>query len=75
MELALAFQCFPVNRAWRPSIDGGCVNMDRLYLGNAIPNVLTDLILIFTPLPLILGLSVTTAQRLSLYAVFTIGGV
>ena len=75
MEFALAFQCSPVRVAWTPGLDGHCVDLSRLYIGNAIPNIVTDIVIVLVPLPIILKLHVTRAQRLGLYAAFMLGGL
>ena len=75
MELVLAFQCTPVHRAWNQGAAGRCLDMSAVYLGSAIPNVLTDLFIIVLPLPLISRLQMTRAQRFGLYVSFLMAGM
>ncbi|USP77996.1 hypothetical protein yc1106_05270 [Curvularia clavata] len=69
------FQCMPVKKAWLgPAIDGTCINLKASFIGNAVPNILTDVAILCMPVAQVLKLQVTTAQRASLLFMFLLGG-
>ncbi|KAM0197815.1 hypothetical protein ACHAPI_004547 [Fusarium lateritium] len=69
------FQCSPVKRAWLPWIDGTCINLKASFIGNAIPNIATDVAILCMPVRQILKLQVNLAQKLSLMVIFLLGSL
>ncbi|SPJ79968.1 related to integral membrane protein [Fusarium torulosum] len=67
------FQCNPIKRAWLPWIDGTCINLKASFIGNAIPNIATDVAILCMPVRQILKLQVNLAQKLSLMVIFLLG--
>lgn len=73
---ALLFACNPIHKNWdSPSktTQGSCVSRPGLYLAMAITNVVTDLMLIWIPIPTIARLHVPRAQKIGIVAIFGIG--
>ncbi|GJC80683.1 satratoxin biosynthesis SC1 cluster protein 4 [Colletotrichum liriopes] len=68
------FQCTPVAKAYMPFIDGTCIDLKASFIGNAIPNILTDVAILCLPIGQVWKLQVTLAQRLSLCFMFLLGG-
>ncbi|ORY72149.1 uncharacterized protein BCR38DRAFT_383396 [Pseudomassariella vexata] len=68
------FQCKPISKAWLPSIEGTCINLKASFIGNAVPNILTDIGILCLPMTQVWHLKVTWAQRISLCAMFLLGG-
>ncbi len=52
-----------------------CIDISKLYLGNAIPNIITDVIIIIVPIPMIWDLKITRSQRIALCGVFLMGSL
>jgi len=75
MGLAMIFQCDPIRKAWNPILAGSCIDISKLYLGNAIPNIITDVIIIIVPIPMIWDLKITRSQRIALCGVFLMGSL
>ena len=50
-DLAEIFQCKPIQGAWDLSIEKTCLSQHDLYLGGAIPNVITDVGILLLPAP------------------------
>ena len=71
MKFALILQCLPIQKAWNPS----CIDMSKLFLGNAIPNIVTDFAVVLAPIPMVWNLQVTGAQTIALCGVFLMGGL
>ena len=73
IESAFIWQCNPVRKAWDVTVPGTCIKVIRLWLGNAIPNIVTDFFIITIPLPLVWKLQVSLSQRIALCGVFLTG--
>ncbi|KAF4445659.1 hypothetical protein F53441_10608 [Fusarium austroafricanum] len=67
------FQCTPIKKAWLPMIDGTCINLKASFIGNAVPNILTDVAILCLPVKQILKLQINMAQKLSLLVIFLLG--
>ncbi|RBA19152.1 aspartyl-tRNA synthetase [Fusarium proliferatum] len=68
------FQCHPIKKAWMPWLDyGTCINLKASFIGNAIPNIATDIAILCLPVGPILKLQVNMAQKLSLLVIFLLG--
>ncbi|OJD32276.1 uncharacterized protein BKCO1_3900088 [Diplodia corticola] len=68
------FQCHPIKKAWYPLMDGSCINLKASFIGNAVPNILTDVAILIMPVAQVWKLQVTSAQRASLVFMFLLGG-
>ena len=71
----IIWQCRPVQKAWDITVPGTCIDVAKLFLGNAIPNIITDVVIIMIPLPLTWNLQLPRSQRLLLCGVFLTGGL
>ncbi|KAM0541101.1 hypothetical protein ACHAPJ_013382 [Fusarium lateritium] len=69
------FQCSPIRKAWVPWIDGSCINLKASFIGNAIPNIVTDVAILCMPIKQILKLQVNFTQKLSLLVMFLLGSL
>lgn len=67
------FQCSPVPRAWNPMINGTCINLRAAFIGNAVPNIATDLAILVMPMHQVWKLQIKLVQRISLTIVFLLG--
>ncbi|CCD55779.1 hypothetical protein BofuT4_P153410.1 [Botrytis cinerea T4] len=69
------FSCRPVRGFWmREEIPTVCMSEVTYLLAVAIPNVVTDIVLIIFPLPILWSLKVTMSHRIALSGIFLIGG-
>jgi hypothetical protein len=69
-------QCEPVHGFWDRDLNPKCgVNVNNFFIGNAVPNIVTDWALLFLPLPYIWRLQRNTVQKLAIYASFLLGGL
>jgi hypothetical protein len=70
------FQCNPIKKAWLgPAIAGTCINLKASFIGNALPNILTDIAILCMPIAQVWKLQVSNAQRASLIFMFLLGGL
>lgn len=74
--LVVIFQCSPVAMAWDPLISTGhCVDKEQFFLGNSIPNILTDLAILCLPMYQVYQLNVNRGRKIGLVFVFLLGGL
>ncbi|ERF70232.1 hypothetical protein EPUS_00420 [Endocarpon pusillum Z07020] len=71
---AQIFTCTPVEGAWKITVARHCIDQIKFYYGNAIANLLTDVIILCLPLPLIWRLNMSTRKKRALSGVFLLGG-
>lgn len=70
------FQCTPVDYGWNKSSGhGSCINQTIFYRAISPVNVLTGLMILLMPLPLIWQLHAPRGQKLALTGVFLLGGL
>ena len=69
------WECRPIQKAWDTMVPGTCIDMKKMWLGNAIPNILTDIVIIIIPLPLVWKLHLPRFHRFLLCGVFLTGAL
>lgn len=72
-DLAIAFQCTPIYKAWQPWIPGRCLDVYTLIIAASIINVGSDLVILFIPIFCISKLQMRTSRKIGTAAVFTVG--
>ncbi|KAJ5971296.1 uncharacterized protein N7479_001214 [Penicillium vulpinum] len=73
--LTTIFQCVPVQGLWDFSITAHCgVNINDFFIGNAVPNIITDWALLILPLPYVWKIQQNTTQKIALCGAFAMGG-
>ena len=73
VTFVIIFQCHPIRAAWLPQVPGNCFNLYGFFVGQAVPNILTDFILLILPLPILWRLRIQLPQKIALVAVFLLG--
>ncbi|KAL8859974.1 MAG: hypothetical protein Q9178_003523 [Gyalolechia marmorata] len=71
--LATIFQCTPIKRAIDHSLPGHCLNNTGFWFANAINNIVTDIITLVLPQPLIHRLQMPKGIKVGLYMIFGLG--
>lgn len=72
---ATIFQCVPIAGAWDPSVKARCIDTDAFWIGFAVTNVLTDVIVLSLPIPSIFQLHLKMRERILLLGCFLLGGL
>ncbi|PGH17175.1 hypothetical protein AJ79_01313 [Helicocarpus griseus UAMH5409] len=72
--LASILTCIPVQKFWNPRVEGKCLNMDPLWMSTAIVHIVTDVVLLTFPMPIISSMKLPKRQRFALMLVFALGG-
>ena len=76
MIITSCFSCWPVAFYWDKSVEGGhCVNMLAFWFCFSAFNILTDLAVWLLPMPVLKRLQLPKKQKISLIAVFALGGL
>ena len=74
--LVTSLSCRPFAYIWDNTIEGGyCIDLLAFFRSVSIPNLVTDLIILVLPLPVIWKLHVTFAQKVGLTFTFLTGSV
>lgn len=69
------FQCNPIAKAWNVNLPGACINLKGSFIGNAVPNILTDIAILSMPVHVVWGLHANLTHRLSVIALFLLGSL
>ncbi|KAL9608396.1 MAG: hypothetical protein Q9167_006776 [Letrouitia subvulpina] len=69
-----AFFCIPIRKNWEPEAQGHCGNKHLLIVLPPIAGILTDIMLLLMPLPMLRTLHVPRAQKFGLAGLFFLGG-
>ncbi|KAI9846164.1 MAG: hypothetical protein M1837_004278 [Sclerophora amabilis] len=67
------FQCVPIRRSWDKTTPGTCVSNAAQWFSFAIINIISDVIIIALPLPMIQQLHLPRNQKIALSIVFMFG--
>lgn len=74
--LVATFQCTPLAYDWDKTIPGGhCIDQIAFYKWISLPNIITDIIMLILPLPIIWSLNMSRNQKYGLSAIFVTGGM
>lgn len=72
-------QCQPYSYFWKQYVDqnstGRCINIPSFFIGNGGASVVTDFLILITPIPLVWGLQMPVMQRLTVLCIFFLGGL
>lgn len=71
----ISLQCMPLQKWWSPATEGICLDLFGIYLGNAIPNIFTDVSILVLPVTQVWRLQVRLWQRIVLIGIFLLGSL
>ncbi|KAL6818943.1 hypothetical protein GGI42DRAFT_359809 [Trichoderma sp. SZMC 28013] len=76
--IVVIVQCQPYSYFWKQYVDptatGQCINIKQFFVGNAAASVATDFMILLTPIPIVWGLQMPIAQRMTVLGIFFLGG-
>ncbi|KAF1982026.1 hypothetical protein K402DRAFT_424873 [Aulographum hederae CBS 113979] len=72
--LATSLMCIPTAYFWDSRLEGHCLNSTAIYFTNASLNIVTDIITLVLPMPVIGSLQLPRKQKLALMVGFGLGG-
>lgn len=67
------FECSPIQKAWKISLEGTCVNTQTLWLASGITSLLIDIFILLIPLPMLWKLQMKVSRKLQIIGVFVCG--
>ena len=73
MSIVAFCQCIPPEASWNPEVKGACINQYNFFIGQAVPNIFTDFVLLLLPLPILLKLQIRLPQKIGVVFVFLLG--
>ncbi|KAI1272202.1 hypothetical protein F5Y07DRAFT_380485 [Xylaria sp. FL0933] len=80
--LVTSLQCLPTSATWErydpvhplPQAEFTCpINVSNFVLGNAVPNIITDGLIVLLPIPYVLSLQLRRSQKIALACAFLLG--
>ncbi|KAI0169259.1 hypothetical protein GGR52DRAFT_593034 [Hypoxylon sp. FL1284] len=67
-------QCQPIRKAWLTSLEEGtCLNKNTFFVANAVPNIVTDVVMLVLPVYEISKLRMKVAKKILLSLIFILG--
>ncbi|KAG8664691.1 uncharacterized protein FPOAC1_013471 [Fusarium poae] len=74
---SVLFACKPIAAGWdvRMSVGATCINRPPIYITQAAFGCITDVMLLVLPIPTVIGLQMSTRQKLGLVGLFAIGSI
>ncbi|KAL9037606.1 MAG: hypothetical protein Q9214_005629 [Letrouitia sp. 1 TL-2023] len=69
------FRCHPIRAIWNPLVKAHCDNTNATILVMAIFNVVTDVIVLVLPMPVVWGLQLPKTRKFQVMAVFLLGSL
>lgn len=68
------FQCIPVSAVWTYGVkDASCLDLNSVTFANAAMNILTEVLILLLPLPILLHLKLDPRRKARLVALFSAG--
>ena len=67
--------CLPIKHNWYPTIPARCGNKQLLAIMPPLPWIVTDVVVLIMPLPMIWNLQMPRLQRVGLAGLFLLGGL
>jgi hypothetical protein len=73
--LVAAFTCIPISGLWDPTVKAVCdpLGRDSQFYMASVGNIVTDVIILLLPIPVVWKLQLRKPQKVVLYVVFGLG--
>jgi hypothetical protein len=73
VTITTLLQCQPIQKLWDYRIEGHCFDIMTFFEASAIPNIITDVIILLLPQPIIWKLRLDWSTRFGVCAIFLLG--
>lgn len=67
--------CVPLAKFWDPTVPGFCLDKKALWFSNSAIHIITDIVILIYPMPVLKSLQLPRKQKFALMAVFALGGL
>ncbi|KAK1638526.1 integral membrane protein [Colletotrichum phormii] len=71
--VTVIFQCMPIEKNWKPTLAGSCIQQFSFGISTACLTILTDLVTVGLPFYIFLGLKMQKKRKIGLMIVFMLG--
>jgi len=75
ITLVKVFICKPVEKFWIPATPGSCLHTKAIFIFDCVMSLITDCVILFSPLPAIWGLQMGFKRKLGTSVALAIGAV
>ncbi|CAI6341924.1 unnamed protein product [Periconia digitata] len=74
--LVYIFQCIPITAVWaeHPPPDMKCIDFGTAIIALGVLHIITDWLLLFLPIPVVMGLHLNNRAKASICSLFAVGG-
>lgn len=69
------FICWPIAKFWNPYLPGKCLNSNTIFISDCIIAIITDCVVLCTPIPLIWNLHMGVMQKVGSSVALVAGGL
>ncbi|KAF3198303.1 hypothetical protein TWF192_005361 [Orbilia oligospora] len=73
IEFVYMFECPKPSMSWSVTFPTGCMNLSVLYYTSASINILTDILILCLPIPVLMTIQIQKRKRIALVGIFFIG--
>ncbi|PGH04418.1 hypothetical protein AJ80_08529 [Polytolypa hystricis UAMH7299] len=71
--IATGLECSPIRRVFDKAVEGSCIDLTAFWYTTATSNIVTDIVILILPLPVIQTLRLPKRQKYGLMLIFTLG--
>ncbi|KAK4131566.1 hypothetical protein BT67DRAFT_444614 [Trichocladium antarcticum] len=71
--LTLILACTPVKKSWNPLMEGKCLAAGPSFTAYAVVTIISDVVVVIIPIPVLLKLKVNTGKKVGLIVIFLLG--
>lgn len=64
ITLLKVFICKPIEKFWNHDAPGSCLNINTVFISDCVISLVTDLVILVSPLPVIWGLQMDLRRKL-----------
>lgn len=75
IEFLFLFGCRPIPKAWNDDIAGTCVNRTAIFMAGAVASVITDIILLVIPFPVVTRLQMSRRKKAWIFTILFLGSL
>ncbi|MCJ1307713.1 hypothetical protein MMC25_001361 [Agyrium rufum] len=68
------FSCWPIHGFWELTLaNRKCINTEQFYLAQSVYSIITDLMILILPMPIVWNLQISRGQKIGITSIFLVG--
>ena len=75
IQITAIVQCLPIHYYWHRTGQGHCIEHNKFYIALAALNLMTDVLILVVPIPLVWRLNTSRTKKIGLSVVFSLGAL